>query len=253
MATFTITAAQRKYNFPKERYLSMVIYKIINNINNKIYIWQSRWVVWTRWRSHCNNSGSWINAIKQAIKKYWYENFNFSVICVCDNIDELNIAEVKYINTYNSISPNWYNLHSWGNHHTASTESKLKMSSSACKRWWVKKSQAQIIADMTSEERLQRKLDSYKKMSVTKTWVPSNKKWIKLSSQAIENIRLSKIWIENPKKWKQIIDNNGNIYLSIKHAVEEIWCNRTTLMKHLTWRLKTVYNKTYSYIWVPTP
>jgi hypothetical protein len=105
--------------------------------------------------------------------------------------------------------------------------------------------------DMSNEEKLQKKLDRYHRMSIAKKWVPSPKKWTHLSIDSIEKIRKSKMWVEIPKKWKQIIDNDWHIYLSIKHAAVEIWCNRTTLMKHLRWTLKTVYNKTYSYLWVP--
>lgn len=61
------------------------IYKIVNNINGKIYIGQSKDPDY-RFKQHCVNRGklggktSSISLINQAIIKYGKENFSFSIL-----------------------------------------------------------------------------------------------------------------------------------------------------------------------------
>src|ERR1035437_470499 len=70
----------------------MIIYKITNLINGKIYIGQTIGELNKRWSAHCRD------------------------------------------NRYNSLKPDGYNLHTGGNNHIASEETRSKMSDSAKKR-----------------------------------------------------------------------------------------------------------------------
>ena len=80
----------------------MIIYKITNSINDKIYIGKD---------SHNNSNyyGSGI-LINKAIKKYGKENFKKEIICYCFLDYEINDREKFYIKFYNSLHPNGYNL-----------------------------------------------------------------------------------------------------------------------------------------------
>lgn len=82
------------------------IYKITNKINGKCYIGQSIHIE-RRWREHCTKSSN--SFISQAIKDFGKENFSFEVIEEC-KAEELNEKEEYYINFYNSITPNGYNI-----------------------------------------------------------------------------------------------------------------------------------------------
>jgi hypothetical protein len=66
--------------------------------------------------------------LKSAIKKYGKENFEISIVCECDSIEEMNLKEEIYIKLFNSMVPNGYNLISGGNNRLASEETKRKMS-----------------------------------------------------------------------------------------------------------------------------
>lgn len=84
------------------------IYKITNLLNNKIYIGQSvhiekRFLEHT-WKDKNNHS-----ALSNAFKKYGKDNFSFEVIEEC-NYKILNIRERYYIISYNSLTPNGYNI-----------------------------------------------------------------------------------------------------------------------------------------------
>ena len=86
--------------------LACGIYKIVNKINGKIYIGQSIEIE-NRWKKHLSAKDDFI--IHKAIQKYGKENFEFSIIEECDLLD-LDKNEIKWINFYNSLIPNGYNM-----------------------------------------------------------------------------------------------------------------------------------------------
>ena len=80
----------------------MVVYKITNLINGKIYIGQS----------HVDNEnyyGSGL-AINGAIKKYGKQNFKREILEYCDFAIQLIGQEIYWIKKLSSKSPNGYNL-----------------------------------------------------------------------------------------------------------------------------------------------
>lgn len=82
------------------------IYKIENLINHKVYVGQSIHIE-RRWNEHCFPSAKSI--ISDAIKKYGKENFSFQILEEC-SIEELDEKEIYYINKFNCITPNGYNI-----------------------------------------------------------------------------------------------------------------------------------------------
>jgi group I intron endonuclease len=72
----------------------MIIYKIINTLNNKIYIGQDR-----------NNNPSYFGSgkkIQRAIKKYGKENFVKEILEECIDENHMNEREVYWISKYDS-------------------------------------------------------------------------------------------------------------------------------------------------------
>lgn len=91
-----------------------LIYKTTNLINNKIYIGQTTNV--QKWeKREYKGSGK---LIKSSIKKYGWENFKSELICYAYNQEELNDLEIKYIEEFNSIFPNGYNISPGGDFNT---------------------------------------------------------------------------------------------------------------------------------------
>ena len=82
------------------------IYKIENLINGKLYIGQSIHIE-RRWQEHCRPSTK--SVISSAIKKYGKENFTFQVLEECSQ-EELDEKEIFYIEKFDSIVPNGYNV-----------------------------------------------------------------------------------------------------------------------------------------------
>ena len=88
--------------------MKKAIYKITNKINNKSYIGQSinpqhRWSV-HKSRAKQNEDNSIIHL---AIQKYGVENFDFSII---GWFEDYNEKEKYYIQLFNTLAPNGYNL-----------------------------------------------------------------------------------------------------------------------------------------------
>ena len=105
----------------------MIIYKITNNINGKIYIGQTTGSLERRWRQHrCKSSGC--RVLQKAIQKYGAERFTVEQIDTAADIDELNQKEKFWIQQYDCIVPNGYNLKSGGNRPTYSEDSRQRMS-----------------------------------------------------------------------------------------------------------------------------
>lgn len=112
------------------------IYRIINKIDGKSYIGQSCFDnPKRRFNTHKNLSKK-IDSnqyLYRAIRKHGIENFDFTLICVCDN-KELNDLEIKYIKEFNTFGENGYNMTIGGQgtkcyKPTAETIERLRISS----------------------------------------------------------------------------------------------------------------------------
>lgn len=105
----------------------MIVYKIQNKINGKIYIGQTVGTLEHRMSQHKAN-GKKISVIGNAIHKYGWENFDVEVIDEADTIEELNQKEIYWIGYYKSISPNGYNLELGGRNALHEEETRKKIS-----------------------------------------------------------------------------------------------------------------------------
>ena len=104
----------------------MIVYKIQNNLNNKAYVGITKNSIEDRLKQHYKNKKCSI--ISLALRKYGKENFTVEVLENCKTLDEANILEIFYIIKHNTVSPNGYNLHTGGNSHEISEETKIKQS-----------------------------------------------------------------------------------------------------------------------------
>ncbi len=108
----------------------MIIYKITNKINGKVYIGQTVQSLHKRWGQHCRTDQSYCRLLSHAIQKYGRENFTIEQIDHAHNRDELDAKEVYWIKFYDSMNRDkGYNLLGGGNkNHTVSEETRKKLS-----------------------------------------------------------------------------------------------------------------------------
>lgn len=89
------------------------IYLIVNNITKKKYVGQTTVSdIRRRWKAHLSSSSTCV-CLKRAFEKYGVENFTFSIIIICFDEDRFKF-ESDYIEKYNTVAPNGYNISSGG-------------------------------------------------------------------------------------------------------------------------------------------
>ena len=102
------------------------IYTITNKTDNKIYVGQTIQDVELRWKDHLKR-GSNCRYLKSAFNKYGVDNFVFKLVCITfDN--QLDDMEIQYIEKYNCLAPNGYNLRRGGNSGRHHAETKQRIS-----------------------------------------------------------------------------------------------------------------------------
>lgn len=84
-----------------------VIYFILNRINGKGYVGQTRQKLRQRMKDHKSGSESYVDYV---IKKYGWENFSVFVLEECASPEELNEREMYWIKTLHTKAPYGYNL-----------------------------------------------------------------------------------------------------------------------------------------------
>jgi len=107
----------------------MIIYKVENKINGKIYIGQTTTSLNDRMKRHYKDMrhGSDVY-FHRALRKYDKNDFEWSIIDSANSIDELNELEIMYIKKYNSFIDwdgcNGYNMTEGGNNSSPSMKTR---------------------------------------------------------------------------------------------------------------------------------
>ncbi|KKN77012.1 hypothetical protein LCGC14_0365040 [marine sediment metagenome] len=99
----------------------MVVYKITNLINGKVYIGATVQTLLHRKAGHVYDSKRHNGNINQAIRKYGKDNFKWEMLCVCYSVNVLNEMEKHYISLYDSMNIG-YNMTTGGKHFSGSAE-----------------------------------------------------------------------------------------------------------------------------------
>jgi group I intron endonuclease len=105
------------------------IYLVTNKITGKHYVGQTLQTdINTRWNQHKRLCTAMLGrCILSAYQKYGINNFDFKIICICFDT-ACNELEEYYINKFNTLAPNGYNLQTGGNNSKHSEETKALMS-----------------------------------------------------------------------------------------------------------------------------
>jgi len=183
----------------------MIIYKITNKINGKIYIGQTVQQLMDRWSDHSRPSlGKHMNrsAIASAIRLHGKENFTVEQIDSAGTLEALNILEIHYIQKFNTLSPNGYNLELGGDSKRCHEETKAKISATLKGRPFINRMNGAPKGRPVSAER---------RAQISAT----------MTGQA------------QPWKYKAVIDSNGVIYESVNAAAKANKINRVTVSQAL--------------------
>ena len=88
----------------------MIIYQAMNVITSMSYIGQTTRSLKERKSAHLKRANSSNLKFYNAIKKYGEKKFSWTILKRCKTKEELNFQEEFYINYYNTMTPNGYNL-----------------------------------------------------------------------------------------------------------------------------------------------
>lgn len=110
------------------------VYLITNNINQKQYVGITKGSLKMRLRQHLNTQ-SCCRSLKEAVFEFGKSNFFISLLQETDTVDSLQKLEKYFIEKYNTLSPNGYNLTTGGTYCEMSEETKKLMSEITKRRW----------------------------------------------------------------------------------------------------------------------
>lgn len=105
----------------------MLIYKITNKINGRVYIGQTIRTLKQRFTAHCTRNGC-RSYIGKAIKAHGKDNFTIEEIDTASSLEELNKKEIYWIKYYNSTDLSvGYNLTYGGDNRVMLDSTKEKI------------------------------------------------------------------------------------------------------------------------------
>ena len=219
----------------------MIIYKITNNINNKVYIGLTTCSLEYRWSKHLIEGRNVNNKkhLYKAMRKYGLENFSIEQIDSTEDFKELGRLEREYIKKYDSQNPiKGYNL-------TAGGESNQWDANPAAKLTYDEVVQIREIYAMC-ELRLEECWKMYEnKISYSafqKVWDGTTWQGIMNEVYTKENIEFHKHQKANPGS------KNGNAILSEEQVLEarKFYVNHTLQETFDKYGKKYCYNNRYN-------
>lgn len=144
--------------------------------------------------------------IKKAIKKYGKENFGREILEYCEVIDDARNLEYNYINEYNTLTPNGYNISKSGganlSGHKLSDKQKILISENNAKYWSGKKR-----SDKTKEKISK----SHKNKTTGRKGKGFKKEFIEKYGESIGEI-----------KYNEFINKQRKSHLGKKHSEETL-------------------------------
>jgi group I intron endonuclease len=126
----------------------MIVYKITNLINGKIYIGQTVKSLDFRWKQHLRDAQRLTNrALYKDMNLFGVENFTVEQVDTANSIDELDKKEIGLAKALNSFIPNGYNCADYRQTRYHLNDDQRKIRSANCRR---------AMMNLTKEERSER-------------------------------------------------------------------------------------------------
>lgn len=207
----------------------MIVYKVTNKINGKIYIGQTIKPLNYRWSQHCSCTSNCV-ALNRAIAKYGKENFMVEQIDVANSQNELDEKERYWIKFYQSFGEKGYNLTNGGEiNKLVSDETKLKISKA-------NKGNKYCVGRIMSDE-TKRKISEKARLRLSdKTKHP--RYGVKISEETRLKQQLSHSGQIPPNRKKVRCVETGEVFESIKLAAQKIGIRPCNISDYLHGRQK---------------
>ena len=92
----------------------MIVYKISNNFNGKVYIGATKRSLQDRWKEHCHCGETGENSTHELYRdmyKYGIDNFKIEVLKDCVTFEELYDTETRFIHEYDAVESGYNTYH----------------------------------------------------------------------------------------------------------------------------------------------
>jgi group I intron endonuclease len=197
----------------------MLVYKITNIINNKIYVGQTTIDLQKRWKQHFYKRKNGTK-IANAINKYGRENFKIEIIETCKSLQELNKQEEYWIHKLRAAETG-YNI--------------LKGGLNRKQPDYVKEKLSKIFLGKKLKKEHREKLSKINKERILAKGVHQN------SLKALN---------KNYKKWEKpvICLENKKIYKSVSEAARDINSSSSNVSKQIKGKFSHVKSYTFEYL-----
>lgn len=220
-----------------------IIYSYKNLINGKMYIGQT---INPRQRFNAHKSSAfnekdpeYDSIFHRAIRKYGYENFEYSILAESDSIDILNELEIYFIQKYNTQIPNGYNIESGGRNCSRLQSEGQKINEMKAHAVLTEKEIKELrIAYQNNESPKKIYEEKYKDrlqyQSFLNIWAGRRYKYI--MPEAIDLGRHTKL---NKEIVKQIRQDRKELKLSYQQLAEKYGISKSTIadiIKFRTWK-----------------
>ena len=190
------------------------VYITTNTVNDKQYVGDH-----SSDNLDDNYLGSGV-AIRKAIKKYGKENFTKQILEQFNTKEEAEGAQIFYIEKFNTLIPNGYNISPsggihWGGVHSDESKRKMSLSKKGKPTW--NKGKTNVYSEETrlkwSEKRKGKKLSDESKIKLSK-----RTKGKILNPNTRHKMSISKIGTKNPMFGKDAWEVINNIKLICKYC-----------------------------------
>ncbi len=167
----------------------MRVYRIVNKVTGKVYIGQTIGSIAVRWQQHCSPSNGNCRLLHRAIKKYGRDNFSISEVVAASSLEDLNNAEAYFIEYYQSVHPDGYNLKLGGDNrvHHPETRRLIALANTKPKGPMSAAHKAKISKSLSGVEKSTQHKEALSKASRGKPKSPEHCKALSLSRTGEKN------------------------------------------------------------------
>ncbi len=209
----------------------MIIYKVTNKIDGKMYVGQTVQTLKDRWKDHVRGDKGSESYLHRAVAKYGADNFIVETIDTASTLEGLNVLEIHYITALGTLAPNGYNLELGGNNKECHPDTRAKISATLKGRAIPNRWDKGFTGAHTDETkaRISQKL---KGRPIANRWTKGNSTPMKEETKA----KLSAAIKGKPQaaKHKPVqIKETGAIYASVATAAQAVGLHRTQVSELL--------------------
>ena len=200
------------------------IYCISNSVNKKQYIGATYRKVEQRFGQHIsdavNNRGNGCTSIKNAIKEFGEDCFSVSTLLIC-NEEQVDFYEDRFINLYNTLYPNGYNLKTGGRSGCKLLEETKKQIAESHKGKIVGDETRALIGTTSKYRNMSEDNKNRLKDALALLGLENIPMYIVLSVDKRYNRNVDKIEVKVPKKpYRQFGKKGMPLHEKIKLAIE---------------------------------